>query len=89
MPFFSSLDYDRGADHLSGCGYVNQEGFSRSGGTKMGALVRSALEFPRASSASGVQVKRSAFLKRRYKGNPFSPRHKMKRLRVARRPMTL
>jgi hypothetical protein len=27
MPFFSSLDYDRSADHLSGCGYVNQEGF--------------------------------------------------------------
>jgi hypothetical protein len=22
MPFFSSLDYDHGADHLSGCGYV-------------------------------------------------------------------
>jgi hypothetical protein len=59
MPFFSSLDYDRGADHLSGCGYVDQEGFSRSGGTKMGAFVRSAFKFPRASSASGVQVKRS------------------------------
>jgi hypothetical protein len=67
MPFFSSLDYDRSADHLSGCGDVNQEGFSRSGGTKMGALERSAFKFPRASSASGVQVKRSAFLKRRSK----------------------
>jgi hypothetical protein len=22
MPFFSSLDYDHDADHLSGCGYV-------------------------------------------------------------------
>jgi hypothetical protein len=44
MPFFSSLDYDRDADHLSGCGYVDQEGFSRSGGTKMGALVGSASE---------------------------------------------
>jgi hypothetical protein len=55
----------------------------------MGALVRSALRFPRASSASGVQVKRSVFLKRRYKGNPFSPRREMKRLRAARHPMTL
>jgi hypothetical protein len=55
----------------------------------MGALVRSALRFPRASSASGVQVKRSAFLKRRYKGNPFSPRREMKRLRAARHPITL
>jgi hypothetical protein len=36
MPFFSSLDYDRGADHLSGCGYVDQEGFSRSGGHQDG-----------------------------------------------------
>jgi hypothetical protein len=42
MPFFSSLDYDRDADHLSGCGYVDQKGFSRSGGTKMGAFVRRA-----------------------------------------------
>jgi hypothetical protein len=90
MPFFLSLDYDRSADHLSGCGYINQEGFSRSGGggTKMGAFVRSALRFLRASSASGVQVKRSVFLKRRYKGNHFSPRREMKRLRAARHPMT-
>jgi hypothetical protein len=65
MSFFSSLDYDRDADHLSGCGYIDQEGFSRSGGTKMGALVRSAFKFLRASSALGVQVKRSVFLKRR------------------------
>jgi hypothetical protein len=55
----------------------------------MGALVRSAFKFLRASSASGVQVKHSAFLKRRYKGNPFSPRREMKRLRAARHPMTL
>jgi hypothetical protein len=77
MPFFLSLDYDRGADHLSGCGYVDQEGFSCSGGTKMGAFVRSAFKFPRASSASGVQVKRSTFLKRWYKGNPFSLRREL------------
>jgi hypothetical protein len=55
----------------------------------MGALVRSAFKFPRASSASGVQVKRSVFLKRRYRGRPLSPRHEMKRLRAARHPMTL
>jgi hypothetical protein len=54
MPFFSSLDYDRGADHLSSRGYVDQEGFSCGGGTRMGVFVRSALRFPRASSASGV-----------------------------------
>jgi hypothetical protein len=88
MPFFLSLDYDRGADHLSGRGYVDQEGFSRGGGTKMGTFERSAFKFPRASSASGVQVKRSVFLKRRYKGRPFSPRREMKRLRAARHPMT-
>jgi hypothetical protein len=34
-------------------------------------------------------VKRSAFLKRRYKGNPFLLRREMKRLRAARHPMTL
>jgi hypothetical protein len=55
----------------------------------MGAFVRSAFKFPRASSASGVQVKRSAFLKRRYKGRPFSLRREMKWLRAARHPMTL
>jgi hypothetical protein len=38
MPFFSSLDYDRSADHLSGCGYVNQEGFSRSRGHQDGRI---------------------------------------------------
>jgi hypothetical protein len=52
-------------------------------------FVRSALRFPRASSASGVQVKHSAFLKRRYRGKPFSPRREMKRHRAARHPMTL
>jgi hypothetical protein len=55
----------------------------------MGALVRSAFKFPRASSASGVQVKRSIFLKRWYRGRPLSPRREMKRLRAARHPMTL
>jgi hypothetical protein len=38
MPLFLSLDYDRGADHLSGCGYINQEGFSRSGGHQDGRI---------------------------------------------------
>jgi hypothetical protein len=31
MPFFSSLNHDRGADHLSGSSDVDQEGFSGSG----------------------------------------------------------
>src|SRR5688572_10369405 len=51
--------------------------------------MRSAFRFPRASSASGVQVKHSAFLKRRYRGRPLLPRREMKRLRAARHPMTL
>jgi hypothetical protein len=55
----------------------------------MGALVRSAFKFPRASSASGVQEKRSVFLKRQYKGRPLSPRREMKWLKAARHPMTL
>jgi hypothetical protein len=55
----------------------------------MGAFVRSAFRFPRASSASGVQVKHLAFLKRRYKGRPLSPRREMKRLSAARHPVTL
>jgi hypothetical protein len=50
----------------------------------MGALVRRAFKFLRASSASGVQVKRSVFLKRRYRGRPLSPRREMKRLRATR-----
>ena len=54
MPLFSSLNHNRGANHLAS---------PVAGGTKMGALVRSAFRFPRASSASGVQVKHSAFLK--------------------------
>jgi hypothetical protein len=40
MPFLSSLDYDRGADHLSGCGYVDQEGFSRGGGHQDGRVCK-------------------------------------------------
>jgi hypothetical protein len=39
MPLLSSLDYDRDADHLSGCGYVNQEGFSRNGGHQDGCII--------------------------------------------------
>jgi hypothetical protein len=89
MPFFLSLDYNCSADHLSGCGYVDQEGFSRGGGHQDGCISEECLRFPRASSASEVQVKHSVFLKRRYKGNPFSLRHEMKQLRAARHPITL
>ena len=49
----------------------------------------SALSLLRASSASGVQEKCSDFLKRRYRGKPFSPRHEMKWLKATRHPMTL
>jgi hypothetical protein len=54
----------------------------------MGALERSFLRFSRASSASGVQAKRSVFLKKRYRDRPFSPSREMKRFRAARHPMT-
>jgi hypothetical protein len=43
MPFFSSLDNDRSADHLGGCGDVNQEGFSRSGGHQDGRISKECL----------------------------------------------
>jgi hypothetical protein len=86
--FLLIFNYYRDADHLSGCDYVEQEGFPFVGGTKMGVLVRSLLRFPRVSSASGVLAKRSAFLKSRYRGRPFSPRCEIKRLRAARHPMT-
>jgi hypothetical protein len=36
LPLFSSLNHDRGADHLSGSGDVDQEGFSGSGGHQDG-----------------------------------------------------
>jgi hypothetical protein len=51
MSLLLPSDYDRDADHLSGCSYVEQEGFRLGGGTKMGMLVRSLLRFSRASSA--------------------------------------
>jgi hypothetical protein len=44
MPFFQSLDYDRGANHLSGCGYVYQEGFSCSGGHQDGCICKERLK---------------------------------------------
>jgi hypothetical protein len=31
ISFLLPFDYDRGADHLSGCGYVEQEGFQLCG----------------------------------------------------------
>jgi hypothetical protein len=49
----------------------------------MGTFVRSAFRFPRASSAPGVHVKHSAFLKRWYRGRPLSPRREMKRENVS------
>jgi hypothetical protein len=51
MPFFSSLDYDHGTDHLSGCSYVDKRASPAAGGTMMGAFVRRAFKFLRASSA--------------------------------------
>jgi hypothetical protein len=86
--FLLIFNYYRDADHLSGRSNVEQEASPFVGGTKMGVLVRSLLRFPRVSSASRVQAKRSVFLKSRYRGRPFSPRREIKRLRAARHPMT-
>jgi hypothetical protein len=44
MPFFSSLDYDRDADHLSGRDDVDQEGFSCSGGHQDGCICKERLK---------------------------------------------
>jgi hypothetical protein len=66
----------------------NKRGSLFEGGTRMGALESSALSLLRSSWASRVQEKCSYFLRRRYRGRPFSPRHEMKRLRDARHPMS-
>jgi hypothetical protein len=46
MPFFSSLNHDRGAKHLGGCGDVDQEGFSGSGGHQDGHVCEERLQVP-------------------------------------------
>jgi hypothetical protein len=46
MPFFSSLNHDRDADHLSGSGDVGQEGFSGSGGHQDGCVREERLQVP-------------------------------------------
>jgi hypothetical protein len=89
MPFFSSLDYDHGADHLSGCGYVDQEDFSRSGGHQDGRVGKECLKVSEGFLGLGGPSEALGLLKRRYRGKPFSPRREMKRLRAARHPMTL
>jgi hypothetical protein len=38
MPLFSFLNHNRGANHLSGRGDVDQEGFSGSGGHQDGRI---------------------------------------------------
>jgi hypothetical protein len=43
MPLFSSLNHDCGADHLSGSGDVDQEGFSGSGGHQDGRVCKERL----------------------------------------------
>jgi hypothetical protein len=46
MPLFSSLNHDRGADHLSGSSDVDQEGFSSSGGHQDGRVHEERLQVP-------------------------------------------
>jgi hypothetical protein len=46
MPFFSSLNHDRGVDHLSGSGDVDQEGFSSGGGHQDGRVREDHLQVP-------------------------------------------
>jgi hypothetical protein len=47
MPFFSSFDHDRGADHLSGSGDVDQKGFSGSGRHQDGCVRKERLQVPK------------------------------------------
>jgi hypothetical protein len=44
MPLFSSFDHDRDADHLSGSGDVDQEGFSGSGRHQDGCVRKERLQ---------------------------------------------
>jgi hypothetical protein len=46
MPLFSSLNHNRGANHLSGRGDVDQEGFSGSGGHQDGRIREERLQVP-------------------------------------------
>jgi hypothetical protein len=49
MPLFSSLNHNRGANHLSGSGNVDQEGFSDSGGHQDGRVREERLQVPEGS----------------------------------------
>ena len=46
MPLFSSLNHDRGADHLSGSGDVDKEGFSSIGWHQDGRVHEERLQVP-------------------------------------------
>jgi hypothetical protein len=46
MPFFLSLNHDRDADHLSGSGDVDQEGFSSGRGHQDGRIRKECLQVP-------------------------------------------
>jgi hypothetical protein len=46
MPPFSSLNHNRGANHLSGRSDVDQEGFSGSGGHQDGRVREERLQVP-------------------------------------------
>ena len=58
------------------------------GGTRIGAVVNILLSLSRASSASTVHAKCSAFFRSRYSGGAFSPSREMKQLSAARQPVT-
>jgi hypothetical protein len=46
MPLFSSLNHNRDANHLSGRGDVDQEGFPDSGGHQDGRVREERLQVP-------------------------------------------
>jgi hypothetical protein len=54
MPLFSSLNHDRDADHLSGSGDVDQEGFSGSGGHQDGCVRKERLQVAEGFLGLGV-----------------------------------
>src|SRR6185437_12506807 len=89
MDLLLSFNNDHRADHLGRRGYVQIEGLAIRGWRENGGMSERCLQPVEGFLSFGGHVKRSVFLKSRYRGKPFSPRHEMNRLRDARHPMTL
>ena len=88
MPLFWSFDHHSCANDLCHCRNIESRGSAGRGATMIRAVVNILLSLSRASSASTVHAKCSAFFSYRYNGNAFSPSREMKRLSAARQPIT-